>query len=604
MTIFRTEYPRPDFVRDSFQCLNGTWNFAFDDEDRGTEEKWYKGHSFSGTIEVPFAYQAKLSGIGDPSFHDILWYEKEVVLTEDPAGKDVLLHFGAVDYICDVYVNGEYAGGHEGGDTPFTLCINPYLKDGAQKITLRVYDPCKDETIPRGKQFWKEEVDGIWYTPTSGIWQSVWVETVEKKRIESVKFITRFEEGKEDVKLFFHGKCDGLYAGVRITYKGEEIMESRTKCIGPELRLTADLIQNHIFRTNFHNSGMSWTPEKPNLFDVELTLEEKDGTVIDRVTTYFGFRKVHIENNMVYLNNKPYYHKLVLDQGYWPEGLLTAPSDEALKYDIEVSKKLGFNGCRKHQKAEDPRFLYWADQLGYLVWGECASIPTFGEKQVRREMSLWSEIVERDFNHPSIVCWVPINESWGVPEIHNDRQQQHYSQTFYHYLHSIDPTRLVISNDGWELTETDICAIHNYEHGENAESKKAEIFKEMFASRKELLNHPCGVWDVYAKGFSDEGRPIMLTEFGGIGFDVSHDEEKAWGYSSVKNEEQFVAEYQRVLDVVLASPVLSGFCYTQLTDVEQEVNGLLTYDRKWKCDPEKIQAINTQFRRLRVEKED
>lgn len=468
---------------------------------------------------------------------------------------------------------------------------------------FRLY-PYKDETIPRGKQFWEKESKGIWYTPTSGIWQSVWIEVVEKRRIESVKFLSRFDEGREDIRVFLHGNCMNCHVGVKIDFQGTEILEMRSKCNSSEFSASADLIQNHIMRTNFHNDGLSWTPESPNLFDVELTLEDKDGKVIDKVISYFGFRKVHTENGMIYLNNKPYYQRLVLDQGYWPEGLLTAPSDEALKFDIEAAKKIGFIGCRKHQKAEDPRFLYWADKLGYLVWGECASVPTFGEKQVNRELALWTEIVERDFNHPSIICWVPLNESWGTPQIHGSRQQQHYSQMLYHYLHSVDPTRLVISNDGWEMTETDICAIHNYAHGEKAGSKKAQKFEEMFASRKELIDRPSGVWDIYAKGFYDQGAPIVLSEFGGIGFDITHKESKAWGYTSAASEEQFVGDYKRVLDVVLGSPVLAGFCYTQLTDVEQEVNGIMTYDRKWKCDPECICEINMQYRRERVQNED
>lgn len=600
METRRTEYPRPDFVRESYQNLNGSWKFAFDDDNRGMEEKWYEEHTYDRTIEVPFAYQAKLSGIGDRTPHDYIWYEREFEIAEEYQKKDVLLHFGAVDYIADVFINGQYAGSHEGGDTPFTICMNPFLQEGLQKLTVRVFDPLKDETIPRGKQYWKEKSEGIWYTPTSGIWQSVWLEVVEQQRIDKVHFFSRFDEGKEEICVQLLGNCKDLYLNVKVLFQGEEVYDSRCKCKNTELSVLVDLIQNHIFNTNFHNDGCSWTPENPNLFDVELRLETKDNQVLDRVNSYFGFRKVHIESGMVYLNNKPYYQRLVLDQGYWPEGLLTAPSDEALRYDIEASKKLGFNGCRKHQKAEDPRFHYWADKLGYLIWGECASIPTFGEKQIRREMSLWSEVVERDFNHPSIICWVPINESWGIPEVHDNRQQQHYSQTLYHYLHAIDPTRLVISNDGWDLTETDICAIHNYSHGANAASKQAEDFSKMFSSYEELLTRPCGGRDVYAKGFQHHGEPIILTEFGGIAFDVSRNEKTAWGYTTTDTEEQYIAEYRRVLDVVLDSPILAGYCYTQLTDVEQEINGLMTYERGWKCDPDVIKEINTGYRRFRV----
>ncbi|MCR4694307.1 MAG: glycoside hydrolase family 2 [Pseudobutyrivibrio sp.] len=601
--IERTEYPRPDLVRDSYQSLNGTWDFDFDDEDLGISEKWYKSHDYKKTITVPFAYQAPASGIGDTSVHDILWYRKEVSLEQDPAGKDVLLHFGAVDYICDVYINGEFVGHHQGGDSPFTIQVNKFCQDKNWDLCLRVFDPCEDETIPRGKQFWEKTPRSIWYTPTSGIWQSVWIEQVCPKRIEKLRMTTRFEEGTEEIRLFFNGNVAGCNLKTKVCLENDLVWESQTRCIGQQLSVLADIVQNHIFRSNFHDSGYTWTPESPRLFDVELILEDESGNTLDQVKTYFGFRKVHAEQGMIYLNNKPYYQRLVLDQGYWREGLLTAPTDEDYKKDIEASKAMGFNGCRKHQKAEDPRFLYWADKLGYLVWGECASVPTFGINQMNREMELWKEIVERDYNHPSIICWVPLNESWGVPNIHADRQQQEYSKALYHYLHAADPTRLVISNDGWEQTDTDVCAIHNYEHGDPG-TLRAEIFEKMFSSRKELVGHPCGVWDVYAKGTKDQGAPIVLSEFGGIGYTPNQNKGEDWGYTRVNSEQAYVEEYKRILDVVLDSPVLAGFCYTQLTDVEQEVNGLLTYDRQWKCKPEAIKEINERYRRLRVNEED
>ena len=600
METRRLEYPRPDFVRASYINLNGTWKFEFDDADQGVSEKWFESHNYSGSIQVPFAYQAPLSRINDQTFHDILWYETE---TEVSAGadEDVLLHFGAVDYIADVYINGSHACTHEGGDTPFTVTISDYVRDGMAKISVRAFDPCEDETIPRGKQFWMERAAGIWYTPTSGIWQTVWMEKVAKRRIETVRFISRFDEGMEEMRIYLHGDPKDLRLQTRVLLDGELFYENESGTLHAENKVIADLVQNHIFRTNFHNSGISWTPEQPNLFDVELTLKDGQGKVLDSVRSYFGFRKVHTESGMVYLNNKPYYQKLVLDQGYWPDGLLTPPSDEAIRFDIEAGKRLGFNGARKHQKAEDPRFLYWADKLGYLVWGEVSSAPTFGEVQVRRGMRLWSEIVERDYNHPSVIAWVPLNESWGVPGIHADRQQQHYSQALYHFLHSIDPTRLVISNDGWEATETDILAIHNYEHGNDPDSLKAADFEAMLLDRSQIFNRPCGVWDALAQKFEDKGAPIVLSEFGGIGFDVSSGKGDAWGYTTANTAEQFVKEYARVLAAVMASPYLAGFCYTQLTDVMQEINGLLTYDRTFKCDPEKISEINNQYRRCRVE---
>ena len=281
-------------------------------------------------------------------------------------------------------------------------------------------------------------------------------------------------------------------------------------------------------------------------------------------------------------------------QGYWPTGLLTAPSDEDFVKDIEFAKEMGFNGCRKHQKMEDPRFLYWADKLGYIVWGECAAPPMYQPESVYRLMHEWTEIVERDYNHPSIIVWVPINESWGVPHIHCEDQQQ-FSQAMYHYLHSIDETRLVISNDGWEMTKTDICAIHNYMHGQKDEVEKYERYCEMLSTREKLVSYPSTAWQIYAQGFSHQGEPIILTEFGGIGFDVSG--EKGWGYTSVQNEEEFLEDYGRIMDAVYASTGLWGYCYTQLADVEQEINGLLTYDRKAKCDLSKIAEINNRYHR-------
>lgn len=361
---------------------------------------------------------------------------------------------------------------------------------------------------------------------------------------------------------------------------------------------TIDVIQGHIFASNFHDDGRSWTPENPSLFNVSLTLKENQEP-IDKIESYFGFRKIHTANGMVYLNNKPFYQKLLLDQGYWPSGLLTAPSDQDFVKDIELSKKMGFNGCRKHQKMEDPRFLYWADVLGFVVWGECAAPPIYSNKSVARLMAEWTEIVERDYNHPSLITWVPINESWGVPNISLDRQQQHFSQTMYHYLHSLDQSRLVISNDGWAATETDIVAIHNYMHGQADEERKYNYFKETLSSRDNLVSRPSTAWPIFADGFSYQGEPILLTEFGGIGYEVSSQE--GWGYTTVSSEEEFIADYARIMDAVYASKGLWGYCYTQITDVEQEINGLLTYNRQPKCDLAKIKEINDAYHLPNVE---
>lgn len=598
--LVKNEYPRPQFIREDWQNLNGEWQFEYDDANCGLEEQWYhEGKTFSRKIVVPFVYQSKLSGIAEREPHDVVWYKREFEVTERKGNERVILHFGAVDYEAEVFLNDHMVGSHAGGHTPFELDITPFLREGKQVLAVRVYDPHEDELLPRGKQFWEAQSRGIWYTNSTGIWQTVWLECINETYLQQIKFTSLFDEGKVNIKCQIAGVIEDTYLDYEIRF--QDIMVSKGTCsfLTNDFDWDVDLIQNHIFRTNFHDDGWSWTPEHPNLFQVTCTLRCSEGNVFDQLESYFGFRKVHTEKGMVFLNNKPYYQKLVLDQGYWPDGLLTAPDDAALKRDIELSKQMGFNGCRKHQKMEDPRFLYWADQLGYLVWGECASAPMYEEKAVNRLMKEWAEVVERDYNHPSIVVWVPLNESWGIPNVHNSRRQQHFSQTMYHYLHALDATRLVISNDGWEMTQTDICAIHNYMHGQKQEVEKYEDYKNALATRENLVNCPSTVWDIYANGFQYCGEPIILTEFGGIGFDVTG--ENGWGYTSVSNENDFLEDISRIMDAVYASKVLWGYCYTQFTDVEQEINGLLTYDRQPKCNLEKLSTMNNRYHGSRLE---
>ncbi|EUJ26470.1 glycoside hydrolase family 2 protein [Listeria cornellensis] len=593
--MLREEYPRPQFVRENWMNLNGEWEFAFDDGDVGLREGWFRGDvTFAKRIVVPFAYQTELSGIDDQAHHEIVWYKREFELDGDlDVGKEVKLHFGAVDYSASIFVNGQKVGEHDGGHTSFTLDITPFVTGGeAVTLVVRVFDPQKDETIPRGKQSWTPEPDAIWYTNTTGIWQTVWLEIVDALHIEKLRMTPNVDTGMVELDLNF---ADGV-VGKRLRYAihfGETLVaEDAVTLTQNHMQRDVAIYQKQIFRSPNHNDGWNWTPENPNLFQIEFCLED-DSAVYDEVLSYFGMRKVHTEAGMVYLNNRPYYQKLVLDQGYWRDGLLTAPSDEALRYDIELAKEMGFNGCRKHQKVEDPRFLYWADTLGYLVWGECAAAPVYTEDAATRLTREWLEIIERDYNHPSIVTWVPINESWGVPGIHNNREQQHHTQAMYHLIHSLDKTRPVISNDGWEMTETDICAVHNYSHGREDEPQKYADFSRMIHDKEAILKSQSTLRAIYAAGFEHQGAPILLTEFGGIGFQTG--DQTGWGYTSVKNAEEFVADYSRVMQAVYSSNALHGYCYTQLTDVEIEINGLLTYDRKPKCELKRIREINDQY---------
>ena len=591
--MYRQEYPRPQFVRGNWLNLNGSWGFEFDDENIGLEEEWYRADmNYSKEIQVPFAYQTKLSGINDPSFHDRVWYKRTFEVPESMKGKQVILHFGAVDYLATVYVNEQLVGTHEGGHTPFSFDITNCLNHELETVVVKVEDPSTDETIPRGKQFWEEESAAIWYTRTTGIWQTVWIEGIEKTHISMLRITPLLDTGDVKIELDVAGDCLDKEVEINISFKGEEIAYDRILVKEKFVKRTINLFNHKIFRSEFHFNGWCWSPEYPNLFDIKLKVKEGQ-ECIDQVESYFGMRKIHTEKGMVFLNNKPYYQKLVLDQGYWSEGLLTAPTDDDLKKDIELAKELGFNGCRKHQKVEDPRFLYWADQLGYLVWGECASAISFSETAVARLTREWIEIVERDYNHPCVITWVPINESWGVPHIHFNEQQKHHSLALYHLIHSLDSTRLVVSNDGWEITKSDICAVHNYNHGSKDEVEKYEYYKESLRTKENILNTMPANRNIYADGFEYQGEPILLTEFGGIGYKVGEDD--GWGYTSVDSQEEYIEEYKRVMEAVFASKVIHGYCYTQLTDVEQEINGILTYKREPKCKVSEIKKLNNMW---------
>lgn len=590
MMIDRKEYPRPQLRRKEWLNLNGIWEFAIDDRNVGLEEKWFKkSQVFNQTINVPFAYQTKLSTIEDSSFHDFVWYRREVEIPKNWEGKRIILHFGAVDYRTWVYVNEQLVGYHEGGHVSFSFDITNYLIGGKETIVVRVEDPSTDETIPRGKQYWIEQSDSIWYTRTTGIWQTVWMEPVSPSHLSKVRFTPDVDNGEIKIDFEVTGDYIGKKAEVEIRFKQEIIAKDSIEIHERYNKRSINLYNRHIFRTGFHHDGWNWTPDHPNLFDVKLLLKE-DQEVLDEIDSYFGMRKIHTENGMVYLNNKPYYQKLVLDQGYWKDGLLTAPSDADLKKDIELAKDMGFNGCRKHQKVEDPRFLYWADQLGFLVWGECAASASYSEDAVSRLTREWIEIIERDYNHPSIIAWVPLNESWGIPGVRVNKQEQHHSLAMYHLIHSLDTTRLVISNDGWEMTQSDICAVHNYNHGSKDETEKYEAFKESISTKENILTSQPAKRSIYANGFEHKGEPIILTEFGGIGFKLGED--SGWGYTSVSNKEEFISDYKRVMEAVYSSKALNGYCYTQLTDVEQEINGLLTYSREPKYELSEIKKIN------------
>jgi beta-galactosidase/beta-glucuronidase len=587
--MYRPEYPRPQFVRSDWLNLNGRWDFQFDDADVGLGQGWQRGHPFDATIEVPFAFQCALSGINVQAFHDVVWYRRDFTVPEAWRGQTILLHFGAVDYRATVWVNGDRVGDHVGGQVGFALDITSWLTWGDETVTVRVEDPSTDETIARGKQFWELTPRSAWYNRSTGIWQTVWLEPVPATRVGGLRLTPHIDAGAIEIQYDLVGPTQGLALELDIRFAGQPVVADRLSVLNPTGSRLVELFGPHIMNYSFHGHGQCWSPESPSLYDLTVSVW-RGPQLLDRVESYFGMRQVDTEQARLMLNHRPYYQKLVLDQGFWPESGLTAPSDEAFVADITLSKAMGFNGCRKHQKAEDPRFLYWADRLGYLVWGESGAAPWFAESAVARAMREWPQIVARDYNHPCLIAWVALNESWGVPLIATDARQQAYSLALYHLLHALDNTRPVVSNDGWEHTASDLVTIHNYGHGNPDEQRRFELYAHHLGSRDAVLAPKATQRGVFAQGYQYAGQPIVLSEFGGISFTA--DQGRGWGYSSVTSPPEFLAAYQRLVEVIRDSSAIFGFCYTQLTDVEQEVNGLLTHDRLPKADPDAIRAIN------------
>jgi beta-galactosidase/beta-glucuronidase len=594
--IPRPEYPRPQFRREGWTNLNGEWAFAFDDSDAGLADGWQSitpeelrtdGSPFDRQIVVPFCYQSKHSGIGETAFHDVVWYARTF---DYPSLGDerLLLHFGAVDYRATVWVNGGRVASHEGGHTPFSADVTHALTAGENVLVVRAEDPSRDVTIPRGKQYWKEKTEGIFYTRTTGIWQTVWLEPVNRSRIDTLRFTPDVDTASIDVEVSIEAIEREMSLRATVELDGEQVLEDTISVRSSLVERSLPLLRRGEAPDTPHLADWPgpalWSPEHPTLYDLRLELLDPDGEVLDSVESYFGMRKIEVKDGKVLLNDRPLYQRLVLDQGYFPEGILTAPTDEDLRRDVELAKEMGFNGARKHQKVEDPRWLFWADTLGFLVWGEMANAYQYSTGYVRRMTAEWQEAVMRDYNHPCIVAWVPMNESWGVPDLASDRSQTEHLLALYHLTRSLDPTRPVVSNDGWEHAITDLCTIHDYR---NAEALARSYTTPESAVAAEPANRP-----VYVPGYAYRGEPILITEFGGIAYSAEVSGAEGWGYSIVADADEFLERYESIVEALLRSSSVQGFCYTQLTDVEQEINGLLTYDRNPKVDPARVREIN------------
>ena len=568
-------YPRPQLRRAGWTSLDGEWEFAFDPE---TAWRSPAEVSWQRAIRVPFAPETPASGIGRTDFFRACWYRKTIDVSAPPDGGRLYLRFGAVDYAARVWVNGAPAGRHEGGYTPFSIDITPFLSGSKQEIVVRAHDEPTDLTKPRGKQDWKLHPHGIWYPRTTGIWQTVWLERVPRTWIRQVRWTPNLARWEIGLEALLGGLRRGsFWLSVKLRAGDRILAEDSYRVMGGELARRVALSDPGI--DDFRNE-LLWSPESPRLIDARLELWADRGELLDAVDSYTALRSIAIQGDRFVLNGRPYPLRFVLDQGYWPETGMTPPDDDALRRDVELVRAMGFNGVRKHQKIEDPRFLRWADRLGLLVWEEMPSAYRFTTRSIERVSREWTAAIARDYSHPCIVAWVPLNESWGVPNLPDIPAERHYVQALYHLTKTLDPTRPVVGNDGWESVVTDIIGIHDYEQDPErigARYRTGDLSPTLL--RRERPGGRMLVLEEHKE------LPVMLTEFGGIAL---ADPEKSWGYSRAFDGMELAQRYRDLLRTVRSLEMLAGFCYTQLTDTYQEASGLLYADRTPKFPIEEI----------------
>ncbi len=586
-TTDQAEHPRPQLTRRRWTDLCGEWGFAYDDADVGLDADWCsRAEVFDRTINVPFPPESPASGVGDRGFHPVVWYRRSLRWSP-AAGERLLLHFGAVDYRASVWVNGSLVARHEGGHTPFSADITAALDSGGEQIVaVRAEDAPTDLGQPRGKQDWQERPHNIFYERTTGIWQPVWLEPVPPTSIATVRWLPDVDRGVLGVAVELSRTPERpLRLRVALAQHGRRLADDVYSFAGATLHREVALYRPDM---TLDQGRVLWSPDHPNLVDAELTLLDGDEPV-DVVRSYAGLRTVRASGGRFVLNSRPYFLRMVLEQGYWPQTHLAAPSAAAIRREVELIKELGFNGVRLHQKVEDPRFLYWCDRLGLIVWGEMANAYEFSRAAIERLTREWLEVLHRDVSSPSIVAWVPLNESWGVPNLESEPAQRDLVRALYHLTKAIDPSRLTIGNDGWEHTVSDIFSIHDY-------SSDGAVLRERYGSgdavERTLHQVQPHYRSVVLPGFARHEEPLMVTEFGGSTFDASP--EKCWnGYGAVTDAASLAKKYQELVSALLDSPVIAGFCYTQLTDTGQERNGLLDENRVPKFDIAAIRQITT-----------
>ena len=590
----RAEYPRPQFERAEWVNLNGEWTYVFDFVGSGLEHGYPGSRGFKDKIIVPFCPESKLSGVGYTDFINHIWYQRPLQMPAGWAGRRVMLNFGAVYYNSAVYIDGKLVGRHFGGSTPFGFDVTPFIGDGkSHSLVVHAYSDTRTGKQPAGKQNMRKDQFECMYTRTTGIWQTVWMEPVSPNALERAHVITDIDQKQVVIRPKFYNEEGGT---LTVTMKeGRKVVATQT------VRAT-----NYATVVLPVKAPKLWHPEHPFLYDLTYEVKDREGRTVDMVNSYTGMRKVHVEGNKVYLNNEPYYQRLVLDQGFYPDGIWTAPSDEALKRDIELSLAAGFNGARLHQKVFEERFLYWADKLGYLTWGEAPSwgMDANDPEVARNFLTEWREEIVRDRNHPSIVTWTPMNEEWWPDRVQFPR----FVSDIYELSKTLDPTRPICDVSGGVHIKTDIWTTHSYE--QNPAKLKKQIYDgtRWFQTPNQYYGIPRSNtgfnrlkdneqydFPTYDK---NTAMPYLLDEFGGIKWVREQNEQTgnsnaSWGYGEPPHSlEEFYARLEGQVDALMEiADNVWGYCYTQLTDVEQEQNGVYFYDRTAKFDMKRIRAI-------------
>jgi len=591
-TIPRPEHPDPQRRRNDWINLNGTWSFQIDSERVGLKQGWQRGHELTGRILVPFCPESRLSGLGQTDFMPAVWYRRTFRVPAEWRGRRVRLHFGAVDFDTRVWLNGVALGRHVGGYTPFSFEITDQVRfEADNELVVYAEDDNRTGLQPCGKQSKERESHGCVYTRATGIWQTVWLEAVGTTFMEELHILPNLAAGKVAITVTLNGPAQGLTlqalvepglgaAGAHANTAPHKQVAARAAvaCDGAVCTLCLDVAEPR-----------AWSLEDPFLYGLRLRLMHGE-QVVDELSSYFGFRDFRIDGHRLLLNGKSIFLRWVLDQGYYPDGVYTAGADEQLRADIERAKAMGFNGARLHEKVFEPRFLYWADRLGYLVSGEMGDWGAdFGQTGTHHVfLQEWVAAVRRDRNHPCLVLWTPFNESAGF---HGEHPAEHEAMmhTLYAITKQLDPTRPVIDASGYVHVITDIYDEHTYQQDPAA-------FARMFArfGRTGLPE------DAYRSKRNPRlprrGQPYMVSEYGGIWWDPQgRAGPSGWGYGNrPASEREFLERYRALTETLLRNPYICGFVYTQLYDIEQEVNGLYSYDRQAKFAPAVIRQINRQ----------